>query len=292
MTTKIPYISWRSRLEDLVPPENRINDDLLLFDEGTKWKAVTRPFKTDITIVVFYESGSSEFMIQAERYHVEAPSMIVILQDSVFQFLSSSTDLKTRVIAMSERFFNGLFSEMSPALKNDMEIRNNPLTVISSDELDVFTSYFEMLNAITKNVGNRFRLEAARHLTLVLFYAFTYSRHKESETKRNRYSELFIEFRNLVKENYRKEHNVAFYANKLFVTPKHLTDICRSQIGKNALDYIEEYVIIDAKELLENTDMSVGQIADELNFSTQSSFGRYFKRLTGQTPWNYRHNHL
>jgi AraC-like DNA-binding protein len=89
-----------------------------------------------------------------------------------------------------------------------------------------------------------------------------------------------------------KEHNVAFYADKLFVTPKRLTDICRSQTGKNALDLIEEYVILEAKDLLENTDLSIGQIADELNFTTQSSFGRYFKRLTGQTPWNYRHDRL
>lgn len=81
---------------------------------------------------------------------------------------------------------------------------------------------------------------------------------------------------------------VAFYASKLSLTPKYLSKVIRQNSGKTAGEWIEEYVILEAKALLKSTNKTIQQITDELNFSTQSFFGKYFKRRVGLSPKEYR----
>jgi AraC-like DNA-binding protein len=77
-------------------------------------------------------------------------------------------------------------------------------------------------------------------------------------------------------------------SDKLCVTAKHLSKVVRQTSGKSANDLIDEYVALEAKALLKSTNMTVEQIADELNFPSQSFFGKYFKRVTGSSPSEYR----
>ena len=74
----------------------------------------------------------------------------------------------------------------------------------------------------------------------------------------------------------------------MFITPKHLSQAIKEFTNRNALNIIEEYVISEAKSMLLSTAMSIQQISDELNFSSQSVFGKYFRRVTGTSPSDYR----
>ena len=75
-----------------------------------------------------------------------------------------------------------------------------------------------------------------------------------------------------------------FYADRLCITAKHLSQVVKNITGKTALAIIDEYVITEAKALLLSTTMSIQQISDKLNFPSQSVFGKYFKRCTSMTP--------
>ena len=88
--------------------------------------------------------------------------------------------------------------------------------------------------------------------------------------------------------NYKQSRDVAFYADRLCITSKHLSQVVKEVSGKSALDIIEEYVITECKALLLSTTMTIQQISDSLNFTTQSVFGKYFKRVTGISPSEYR----
>ena len=91
-----------------------------------------------------------------------------------------------------------------------------------------------------------------------------------------------------MQKNFKEERFLDFYANELSITPKHLSRTVKSQTGFTAVEWIERYVILEAKVMLKSSNMTIQQIADELNFPSQSFFGKYFKKNIGVSPKEYR----
>lgn len=87
---------------------------------------------------------------------------------------------------------------------------------------------------------------------------------------------------------YRQEREVAFYAKKQNLTPRYFSAIIKQKTGETAQQWIVRFVITEAEQLLENTDLSVKEIATRLSFSTQSVFGKYFKLYVGMSPKAYK----
>ena len=81
---------------------------------------------------------------------------------------------------------------------------------------------------------------------------------------------------------------MGFYADKLYISPKYLSLIIKESTGRSAAEWIDEYVILEAKNLLRFSGKNIQQIAYELNFTNQSSFGKYFKHLTGMSPSEFQ----
>ncbi len=126
----------------------------------------------------------------------------------------------------------------------------------------------------------------------ILFYSacnvfFSKRVEKTSKTK-NYKEEIFQSFIAEVEQNYRKEHEVGFYAEKLCLSPKYLSKLIYNISEKTAAEWIKEYILLEATTMLKSTSMTIQQISDELNFANQSHFGRFFKRYTGVSPKKYR----
>ncbi|MFR7407687.1 MAG: helix-turn-helix domain-containing protein [Bacteroides stercoris] len=99
---------------------------------------------------------------------------------------------------------------------------------------------------------------------------------------------LFRLFRKLLAENYRKVHDLQFYADSLNVFQTYLSRVVRQISGKTVNNYITEALYRDARRLLVFTDLTVKEIAEQLGFSDQSSFGKFFKKKSGTSPANFR----
>ncbi|UOE50763.1 AraC family transcriptional regulator [Mucilaginibacter sp. SMC90] len=99
---------------------------------------------------------------------------------------------------------------------------------------------------------------------------------------------LLKSFQALIAEHYATQHDVAAYAEKLNLTPGHLTDVIKQQSGKTAITHIHERLIVEAKRRLLHTELSVKQIADDLGFEDAAYFNRFFKRITDTTPMGFR----
>lgn len=97
-------------------------------------------------------------------------------------------------------------------------------------------------------------------------------------------------FLSLAKEHYKEQRGVKFYADKLCITPKYLSFLIKERSGKSCNEWIDDYVVLEAKALLKSTNMTIQQIADELNFPSQSFFGKYFKRIVELSPKEYRNS--
>ena len=111
---------------------------------------------------------------------------------------------------------------------------------------------------------------------------------EEQNNSHNRAEEYFKQFTHLLGEHFREERSVGFYARQLCITPKYLTTLIKRISGQSVSEWIDNYVILEAKTLLKYSTMSIQEIAYYLNFPNQSCFGSYFKRNTGMSPSQYK----
>ena len=292
MKEKITYIKWKSRIEEITPADHRIGTDILLID-NTELMAERsleyEPFKVDMAMAIIYEQGSADLMINMQKYHLEAPAVLIVLNDQIYQPLGHSDDMKSKVILMSRAFADSLFTNISMVLPLQTAILKNPVIRMENEE-NVFGQFYQLLLNVMAAPHDDYKLEVARHLTLSMFYGYSNYKHdvQEKPQHSSRQEELYENFVSLLEKNYRTERGIAFYADKLCVTPKYLSSLLKNVTGKTALEIIEEYAIVECKALLRSTKMSIQEISDELNFPSQSVFGKYFKRLTGMSPKEYR----
>jgi len=148
-----------------------------------------------------------------------------------------------------------------------------------------------MMKNTIEATDNPHRLNIAKHLTKAFFYGAGYNFHKlKDNTIKTKNEQLVDDFINLIQTHFREERGVEFYASKLRLNSKYMSTIVKQTSGKSAGEWIDERIILEVKALLRSTNMTVQQMADELNFPTQSSFGKYFKRLVGVSPKGYRNN--
>lgn len=246
------------------------------------------PFRLDMTLAVFMRRGSCRFMADMRMHVASAPCLWVVLPGQIFQVEEFSDDMDSCTLIMSESFTGGLFNEYGEYSLLRNSIVEHPVMDLSSN-LQAFTTGLSLLADLVHSQTGTFRLEAARHLMLALFYGYSAERH-DVDTMRPPTSRenIFRRFESELKTHYKTEREVAFYASRLCVTPKYLSAVVKTVVGKGAREFIDDHVATECKALLLSTDMSVQQIADRMNFPSQSVFGKFFKRVTGTSPSLFR----
>ena len=99
---------------------------------------------------------------------------------------------------------------------------------------------------------------------------------------------VFDQFLNLVADHHTKERGMAFYADKMCLTPKYLSKLVKTASGKSAPEWIDSFVILEAKNMLRYSEIPIKEIVSRLNFPNPSTFHKFFKLKTGMTPLQYR----
>ncbi|MBR5138300.1 MAG: helix-turn-helix domain-containing protein [Alistipes sp.] len=295
MKNRVINYKWRNRIEEITRKDYRIGDDVLLIDDANAIRAGRvigeYPFKVDMSMAIIYDKGETTFKIDMRTYQVKAPAVIVIMHGQTCELISYSADLQGRVIAMSSSFADSLFvgAEGGYAHKLYSSMISNPLIIFDKDQ-DVFSRYYQQLKDLIQSPNSEFKIDAVRHLTLAMFYGYSHMKHDLNSHTRgtSRQDDIYAAFLSAVGDNYKKQREVGFYADKLCISAKHLSQVVKGLSGRNASDVIEDYVITEIKALLLSTNMTIQQISDYLNFPSQSVFGKYFKRLTGKSPKEYR----
>jgi AraC-like DNA-binding protein len=128
-----------------------------------------------------------------------------------------------------------------------------------------------------------------------IFAGFTYeisSLYKKQESieevRGTRQEDLTFRFLRLLPKYFKLHRSVHSYAAMLNISPKYLSKTVKEVTGKTAGDFIHEMVILEAKILLDNLELTIAQIAEELHFSDQFFFSKYFKMQSGMSPSQYR----
>ena len=287
MNAKIPYLRWRELINDIVPEEYRIGTDVLVVPQHPLLEFPEGYFKIDVTTILIYDKGEVHVSIDMRDYHIKAPAVLTVLPNSTFCYFSHSDDLEYKTMVMSEAFNNSLFQNVDRMHPLRDSLLNHPVQE-GEEVVYVYNRYISMLVDLIKGSPTSYKLEAVKHLTLAMFYAYSNTKHTPMSDRVGRKDELYGQFTDLVRRHFRTCRDVSYYAERLCITVKYLSQVVKEQTGRPASEVIEQYVTTECKALLSSTTMSIQQIADTLNFPSQSVFGKYFKRATGMSPREYR----
>lgn len=278
-------LNWRSKLEGM-ENVNFLNDDYYIY-RNEKVEPHTGPFKMDMTICGICLKGESKGRVDMIPFEIKAPAISIVLPGQIIEHEYCSDDFEGIYILMSERFNEGL--NLPDRFSNFLSVRNKPVVSLTDKQLDAMLTYCKMVQNVIKVTDNPNRMEIIRHLTIAFFYGLGYYFYKLPDgVKETRSEVLMRNFLKQVQAFHKQERKVEFYADRLCLSPKYLSQTIKSCSGKTAGEWIDEYVALEAKALLRSTNMTIQQIGDELNFPSQSFFGKYFKRLTGMSPKAYR----
>lgn len=291
MDKKIAYLEWRNRTRTTIPDTHRIGEDILLVEDYEISQDYTEPFKLDITTAIIHEEGSVDVRINMKEYHVTAPAMVVMMTNQTFQYISTDSQPKVKALVLSNRVLEGLFNDTHLPAVLYRSIYDNPVLKLNEDDRYVLNLFYDMMHGLVKAPTGEYRLEAAKHLILTIFYGYMVKENNSNridDEPRNRATDLSDAFLELLRSDFRISRDVGHYADKLFVTPKYLSRCIKEVTGRTATEWIDSYVVNESKALLASTRLTIQQISDQLGFLSTALFGKYFKRVEGITPSAYR----
>lgn len=252
------------------------------------------PVKLSFTVVIIVFSGSMHYRINLEELWAYSNDLITVQKGAIGEFLHSSPDLQVAVIAFSNELFH-MNDHLEVAMKMQQMLYENPVKHLSGESLKEIRMVYELMKKKIIENDNSFRKEILQGYVRALMYTIL---HKLLETlqqvpayiQNNRQHEIYMQFIREVQRNYQKERSVAYYADRLCITPKYLSQTVQKASGRLAGEWISEYVILEAKALIKSHCYTIQQISEMLHFPNPSFFGRYFKKKVGCTPKAYQKN--
>ena len=237
--------------------------------------------------VMVITHGESTPTVNLVPRHFHAGQMCYLSANSIVQLGAYSDDIRGFGISLTNELAALIFPDGLPAAF-DGSVRDFNFQ-LSHDELEQVRHLHQMLCEMQQDKG--YATRAILHLVAAFLCQVNdlWTRHeRERSTTLSREQKLFSDFIQLVGRYAAQQHQIGFYARQLCISPRYMSTLIRQVSGKGAKQWIDEAIITRAKVSLRHSDKTVAEIADEMNFPTPSFFCKYFKRLTGSTPQNFR----
>lgn len=248
------------------------------------------PVKFSASAAIFVRRGECVAELNLLKYHIKAPSIVVIRQGQILMPISASSDFNASYIVMSRKLTDRIYSHIrsTPVYAT---INRHPVVEMDPRLMIHFSALHLNLQAILNEAANPYAYESVVHTILAFFYRYGHLPYDELKKEvPNVQGRLVDSFIKLVQVNYKQERFLDFYAGKLGITPKHLSRVVKQQTGISAVAWIERHVVLEAQVMLRSSNLNIQQISDELHFKSQSFFGKYFKKATGVSPKQFRNS--
>ena len=250
---------------------------------------------------IFYcQRGSVEVSLEGCHYHIKPGDVYIYMASTLVHLLHKSEDAEGIMVEVDFYYILPIVNKVIN-VESQLFMRKNPCVSLSGEQC----AHFEYL---LNNLWDRINAEDCQkenvqyqHLILELIKSMGqticyeilnmyFTNQPLQPLQQGKKDVVFQNFMLSLFRFYRKERDVSFYARMQHITPRYFSAIIKEKTGDSALQWIVRMVITEAKQLLEESDLSIKEIADQLNFPTQSFFGKYFKQYVGVSPKEYRNN--
>ena len=280
-------LSW---IDNIIVYDEEILNGIHLLDSNNP------PIRIEGLNIFLCKYGRMSFSIDYKPYQLKENTLLCLQSRHIVDDIHVSSNCKGCVLVISPDLIQLIIKDIPAIKKLTMSTSHlHPLEQLEEDEMAQLVSVVERIkknlkatnhsfqNYITKNEVSNFLLEIAN-----IRIKKNSSEHKGNNEQESRQDEIVNNFIQFILDHCREQHEVAFYAKKLYMTPGNLSRTMKNATGKSPLKWINDILIAEAKILLRRKDVNVQQVSEELHFGDQSSFGKFFKKHIGLTPIEYR----
>lgn len=270
-----------------------VDNDIALLDTESVISFYDGPSKLEVLTIGLCLEGESMFSINLREYRLSPGAFVVALPNQIIEHRSLTADYRGIFFAVSKEVLETI-PKMSSKLSIFFFLKDSPCFVMKPEEQEVVMRYHSFIRERLHEHQGAYRREVAMGLMQGFFFELCGMLDKvEPDVMslpkyRSRKEHIFERFYESLIESYQAERSVRFYADRLCLTPKHLSGVVKEVSGKTVGEWIDDFVILEAKALLNSSSLSIQEISDRLNFANQSFFGKYFKHYTGLSPKEYR----
>ncbi|MGN0068114.1 MAG: helix-turn-helix domain-containing protein [Prevotella sp.] len=262
-----------------------VADQGFCISELTYRPQLDHPFQASDYSCCICLKGEARGTIGLIPYELKTSSMSIIVPGQLLEQHNMSKDFHAMCICMSKRFVKSLGVPYNFNL--DKLLRQHPVIHLSTSQLESMMSYCHMVIRLL-STDHPFQTETLHHLTCAFFYGLGSYLYKVNQSMQlSAEEEITRRFLDTLSIHFRKEHKVGYYASYLHITHGYLSTAVKSITGKTPIEWIGEYIAKEACALMRSSSLNVQQISLHLGFSSQSFFGKYFKRIMGCTPTDY-----
>lgn len=250
---------------------------------------------------IFYcQRGSVEVSLEGCHYHIKPGDVYIYMASTLVHLLHKSEDAEGIMVEVDFYYILPIVNKVIN-VESQLFMRKNPCVSLSDEQCAHFeyllNNLWDRINAEDCQKENvqyqHLKLELIKSIGQTICYEILnmyFTNQPLQPLQQGKKDVVFQNFMLSLFRFYRKERDVSFYARMQHITPRYFSAIIKEKTGDSALQWIVRMVITEAKQLLEESDLSIKEIADQLNFPTQSFFGKYFKQYVGVSPKEYRNN--
>ena len=248
---------------------------------------------------IFYcQRGSVEVSLEGCHYHIKPGDVYIYMASTLVHLLHKSEDAEGIMVEVDFYYILPIVNKVIN-VESQLFMRKNPCVSLSDEQCAHFeyllNNLWDRINAEDCQKENvqyqHLKLELIKSMGQTICYEILnmyFTNQPLQPLQQGKKDVVFQNFMLSLFRFYRKERDVSFYARMQHITPRYFSAIIKEKTGDSALQWIVRMVITEAKQLLEESDLSIKEIADQLNFPTQSFFGKYFKQYVGVSPKEYR----
>jgi len=250
------------------------------------------PCRLNAEIFVLCMGGSIDATVNLSRQTIKRNDLVTLSPGSIIQLHKAEGDLLLYFMIFSSKFINSV--NIAKSLIDFLYIiKSNPVISVPSRFAELYEDYFKLLIR-TYELNPSQNPDVLKCILLSILYRLKELYQATNKLTDNpsfsRNEKICKEFAHLAIQHYAQERNISFYAQKIGITPTHLSNTIKQVTGRTVMDIIAEMVITDAKAQLKSKNLPINEIADSLNFANVSFFGKYFKRHVGMGPQKYRNS--
>ncbi len=243
------------------------------------------PFLIEEYRIGIVREGAARSIINLKEKELRKGMMLFVTPGTIVEPTWASEDFELDGMGVPVETFVLAHGRYVPELFNG-QMRDGQLSV-SEGELALAGETFRMLLGITRGMSERSGVARGMVAVITRYYSEIYERYGAVMSGSGGMS-LFDRYLRLVNEHYREEHQLGYYAGRLCVTERYLGTEVRRQSGVGAKEWIDRALVSAAKVMLRHDGASVSEVSERLNFANVSFFCKYFKRVAGCTPNDWR----
>lgn len=261
-------------------------------------KMLKYPVRFDGYILFFLRKGHFSLDVNLNTYDIHENSLLVVVPGNIVKLSAYKEDhigdAELLFALVSKEFLSSIRFDFNKVFQDTIRMWKNPCITLQGEELELAEDYFRLTRKILSSHQSNKReilgslLTSFTYVTLDVWTRQLASAKSEESQTSVRVNQVFEQFIELVTEYHNQERGMAFYADKLCLTPKYLSKLVKLSSGRSAPDWIDSFVILEAKNLLKYSDKPIKEIVYLLNFPNQSVFYKFFKAHTSMTPSEYR----